>query len=161
MKRLHVHLSVPCLETAIEFYSNLFGHRPSSTRSDYAKWMLDDPRVNFAISRRGAPVGLDHLGIEVESSAELAAVSRRMDAAGEVFDQGEATCCYAESEKAWVHDPIGTAWEAFHTTGESTRYGADSEASEARIAGKATADTAGTLPMIQDTDGPCCAPEKE
>ena len=105
-----------------------------------------------------ATAGLDHLGIEVESSEELAEVSGRMDTAGEVFDQGETTCCYSESEKAWVHDPTGIAWEAFHTTGESTRYGAEAEATEARIAGKAPA---ATLPVIEDTSGACCPPEKE
>ena len=123
--RMHVHVGVADVAAAIPFYSALFAAAPAVVKPDYAKWMLEDPRVNFAISSR-AGAGLDHLGIEADSAEELAELRRRLRAADTpVLDQGEATCCYAKSDKAWSSDPSGVAWEAFHTTGEITNYGAD------------------------------------
>jgi catechol 2,3-dioxygenase-like lactoylglutathione lyase family enzyme len=124
MKRLHVHVAVDDLSNAIKFYSTLFAAEPSVTKTDYAKWMLEDPRVNFAISARGARPGLNHLGIQVESQSELYDVYARLRAAdGPMLEQGQTQCCYARSEKAWIDDPAGISWEAFFTTGESTVYG--------------------------------------
>ncbi len=124
MKRLHVHVAVDDIDAAVAFYSGMFDAAPSVLKPDYAKWMLDDPRVNFAISARGAAAGLDHLGIQVETPDELAAVSARLAAAGHaVRDDGKTTCCYAKSEKSWVVDPAGINWESFLTFGESTTYG--------------------------------------
>lgn len=123
MKRFHVHVSVDNIPKAVKFYSQMFGEQPTVEKTDYAKWMLADPRVNFAISARGRAAGLDHLGIQVENKEELKEVYGRMENAGQLLPQGETTCCYAKSEKSWVHDPQGIAWEAFHTTGEATVYG--------------------------------------
>jgi catechol 2,3-dioxygenase-like lactoylglutathione lyase family enzyme len=124
MKRLHVHVAVDDLDKAIGFYSTLFAAEPSVVKPDYAKWMLEDPRANFAISSRGARTGLNHLGIQVESEAELAEVYGRLEKAdGPVLEEGKTTCCYAKSEKSWIDDPAGISWEAFLTTGESTNYG--------------------------------------
>ncbi|MEW5853999.1 MAG: ArsI/CadI family heavy metal resistance metalloenzyme [Myxococcota bacterium] len=123
MKRFHVHVAVENLDDAVRFYSGMFGVAPTVKKPDYAKWMLEDPRVNFAISARGQKVGVDHLGIQVESRDELQEVYGRMASSGELLEQGNTTCCYAQSEKGWVHDPAGLAWEAFHTVGESTVYG--------------------------------------
>lgn len=126
MKRLHVHVAVENLATSIRFYSTLFGAGPVVVKGDYAKWMLDDPRINFAISDRATAAGLDHLGIQVESGAELAELAGRLKAAGEVTrDQAATTCCYAKSDKAWVNDPNGLRWETFFTFGEATAYGED------------------------------------
>lgn len=125
MKRLHVHVSVDDLAKSIQFYSTLFAAEPTVTKDDYAKWMLDDPRVNFAISKRGQASGIRHLGIQVEDRAELADVySRLQRAEAPVLEEGATTCCYAKSEKSWVEDPQGIQWETFLTTGESTTYGA-------------------------------------
>src|SRR5437763_12568877 len=124
MKRLHVHVAVDDLSKSVKFYSTLFAAEPTVTKSDYAKWMLEDPRVNFAISSRGTQPGLNHLGIQVESQSELYEVYERLRAAdGPLLEQGRTQCCYARSEKAWIDDPAGIAWEAFVTTGESTDYG--------------------------------------
>jgi predicted enzyme related to lactoylglutathione lyase len=124
MKRMHVHVSVEDITRAVGFYSALFAARPSVVKDDYAKWMLDDPRVNFAISTRGREPGLDHLGIQVESADELQEVYARLrQAGGAILEQGETTCCYARSEKSWIDDPAGISWETFHTTGEATHYG--------------------------------------
>jgi catechol 2,3-dioxygenase-like lactoylglutathione lyase family enzyme len=128
MKRLHVHVAVGDLDKSISFYSTLFGAEPSVLKSDYAKWMLDDPRVNFAISDRARAPGIDHLGIQVDSGDELAELAGRLKAAGEsTFDQEATTCCYATSDKAWVNDPSGVRWETFYTFGEATTYGEDEE----------------------------------
>jgi catechol 2,3-dioxygenase-like lactoylglutathione lyase family enzyme len=124
MKRLHVHVSVADLAQSIRFYSALFDADPAVTKPDYAKWMLDDPRVNFAISARGDAAGLDHLGIQVETPDELQQVYGRLQAADRpVLEEGATTCCYAKSEKAWITDPQGVSWETFLTSGESTVYG--------------------------------------
>ncbi|MFI4998882.1 MAG: ArsI/CadI family heavy metal resistance metalloenzyme, partial [Reyranellales bacterium] len=125
MKRLHVHMSVADLDQSIRFYSTLFASEPSVVKPDYAKWMLDDPRVNFAIStHNGRAAGLDHLGIQVENTGELHEVYDRLKKADRpVLEEGMTTCCYAKSEKSWISDPAGVAWETFHTVGESTTYG--------------------------------------
>lgn len=126
MNRLHLHVRVPELPASVAFYRALFGAAPSVLKHDYAKWMLDDPAVNFAISTRGSTVGLDHVGIQVDSVDGLAALAERLRAAGEeVVDQTGASCCYARSDKTWVRDPAGLAWETFHTFGETTTYGED------------------------------------
>lgn len=135
MKRMHVHVAVDDLQRSIRFYSSMFAAQPSVVKSDYAKWMLDDPRVNFAISARGRQAGLDHLGIQVEDKNELMEVYARLHEAGDnVIEQGQTTCCYAKSEKSWIDDPAGIAWETFLTAGESTDYGDGSGEREARIA---------------------------
>ncbi len=123
MKRFHVHIAVDDLATSIRFYNNLFGMPPSVEKTDYAKWMLEDPKVNFAISNRGREAGLDHLGIQVEEQAELAEVTERLKSADEAVVEQEAACCYANSKKSWANDPSGIAWETFLTTGENTTYG--------------------------------------
>ncbi|MBN9546286.1 MAG: glyoxalase/bleomycin resistance/dioxygenase family protein [Alphaproteobacteria bacterium] len=126
MKRLHLHVSVDDLDRSIGFYSTLFGAGPTVTKSDYAKWMLDDPKVNFAISARGVEAGVDHVGIQVESADELQELAGRLKAAGEsTRDQEGASCCYAKSDKSWVSDPSGLKWETFFTFGEATTYGED------------------------------------
>jgi len=135
MKRMHVHVAVDDLKRSIGFYSALFAVGPSVVKPDYAKWMLDDPRVNFAISTRGRQPGLDHLGIQAESGEELKEIYARLRKAGGVIvEQGETTCCYAKSEKSWIDDPAGISWETFHTTGESTDYGDGSGERVARVA---------------------------
>jgi catechol-2,3-dioxygenase len=135
MKRLHVHVAVDDLQHSIGFYSALFATRPTVIKTDYAKWMLDDPRVNFAISARGRNAGLDHLGIQVEDKSELNDVYARLHkASGDVIEQGQTNCCYARSEKSWVEDPSGISWETFLTMGETTDYGDGSGERGARIA---------------------------
>ena len=116
MKRFHVHAHVEDLQASIAFYSKLFAAEPARTESDYAKWMLEDPRINFAISTRGGKPGVDHLGIQTDDADELAGLKARAQAADmTLLDEGETTCCYARSEKHWVTDPQGIAWEHFHT----------------------------------------------
>jgi hypothetical protein len=119
MKRFHVHLHVEDLGRSIGFYSTLFGAAPARLEPDYAKWMLDDPALNFAISTRGAQAGIDHLGIQVDDAAGLGELKARAEAADRsLIDEGATTCCYARSEKHWVTDPQGVAWEHFHTLGD-------------------------------------------
>ena len=116
MKRLHLHVAVADIPSSIPFYAKMFGCAPTIVKSDYAKWQLEDPRVNFAISARGAPVGINHLGIQVESGAELEEMKGRLDTIDEgvIAEMGTA-CCYAKSDKYWVNDPAGIPWETFHT----------------------------------------------
>ena len=158
MKRLHVHVAVDDIAKSIPFYSALFAAQPSVTKTDYAKWMLEDPRVNFAISSRGREAGLDHLGIQVESKDELHDVYARLkQAGGAVIEQGETACCYAQSEKSWIDDPAGIAWETFHSTGESTTYGDGSGDNEARTTG-AKACCAPSVPAAPSSSkSACCA----
>ena len=135
MKRLHVHVSVEDIPHSIGFYSALFAAEPAVVKPDYAKWMLEDPRVNFAISTRGREPGLDHLGIQVENTDELLEVYGRLrKAGGDIIEQGETACCYAKSEKSWIDDPAGISWETFHTTGDSIVYGDGSGENVARVA---------------------------
>jgi len=145
MKRLHVHVSVEDLAQSIQFYSRLFAAQPTVTKPDYAKWMLDDPRMNFAISMRGKAGGLDHLGIQVETPEELREVYGRLQQADRpVLEEGATTCCYAKSEKSWITDPQGLAWETFLTSGQSTVYGDGFGADAVRTTGEA-----------------CCGPKAE
>lgn len=126
MKRLHVNVSVSNLDTSIRFYSTLFAAEPSVRKDDYAKWMLDDPRVNFSISTCscGSQPGIAHLGIQVEDRQELDDVFARLQqAGGPTLDEGETTCCYARSTKQWIRDPQGVEWETFLTHGEAPEYG--------------------------------------
>jgi hypothetical protein len=156
MKRLHVHVAVENLTEAIGFYSKLFASEPTITKPDYAKWMLDDPRVNFAISMRGRIPGLDHLGIQVESQSELREVYGRLKTADRpVIEQGQTVCCYAKSEKAWISDPAGISWETFLTTGESTMYsdGTGEPMSDPRIASEKCGCTPKAVP---ETTSACC-----
>jgi catechol 2,3-dioxygenase-like lactoylglutathione lyase family enzyme len=125
MKRFHIHVSVDDLPKSIRFYSTLFGAEPSKLETDYAKWMLEDPRVNFAISKRAQPLGVNHLGFQVDSSEELRAMQARLKAAdARLIQEDEQACCYARSDKYWVTDPIGIAWETFHTFDNIPVYGA-------------------------------------
>ncbi|NMM50784.1 ArsI/CadI family heavy metal resistance metalloenzyme [Marinigracilibium pacificum] len=124
MKRFHVHVRVQKLEESINFYNALFGARPTTIKSDYAKWMLEDPRINFAISTGHGETGIEHLGFEVNSHEALNSIYSNMEKAkGEIFEEGECTCCYAKSQKSWITDPQGVDWEAFYTHGTSTVYG--------------------------------------
>jgi catechol 2,3-dioxygenase-like lactoylglutathione lyase family enzyme len=119
MKRFHVHVHVEDLAKSIAFYSKMFAATPTRQEADYAKWMLDDPRINFAISTRGGKPGVDHLGFQTDSAEELAELKARASAADlALFDEGDTTCCYASSEKHWITDPQGMAWEHFHTLGD-------------------------------------------
>ncbi len=123
MKRLHIHIGVKSLEDSIRFYSALFGAEPVKTKDDYAKWMLDDPRVNFAISTRPGRQGVEHLGIQVDDGQELDALRAQLSAANlSTHDDGETVCCYAKSEKSWVTDPDGVAWEAYHTMADAEYF---------------------------------------
>lgn len=128
MKRLHIHISVDDIEANIGFYSALFESEPSVVKPDYAKWMLTDPKVNFAISSKGAKPGLDHLGIQVESDEELSEINTRLSkAALPVIEQKGAACCYAESDKYWTQDPQGIPWEAFHSLASVPVFGGKAE----------------------------------
>jgi catechol 2,3-dioxygenase-like lactoylglutathione lyase family enzyme len=140
MKRLHVHVAVHDLQQSIRFYSALFAAEPAVKKDDYAKWMLDDPRVNFAISTRASKAGLDHLGIQAENGEELDDLGSRLAQADvAITAQKGASCCYAKSDKYWTIDPQGIAWESFHTLDSVPMYGQDtrSRAAEIRSAGKA------------------------
>jgi catechol 2,3-dioxygenase-like lactoylglutathione lyase family enzyme len=144
MKRLHVHVSVENLAQSVRFYSTLFAAAPTVMKPDYARWMLDDPRVNFAISARGGAPGLDHLGIQVETGDELQEVYARLRQADRpVLEEGATTCCYARSEKSWISDPQGVSWETFLTSGESTVYG----------------DSIDLGPIRTARTSACCAPD--
>lgn len=154
MKRLHVHVAVSDLQRSVGFYSALFAAQPTVLKSDYAKWMLEDPRVNFAISTRGGEPGLDHLGTQVESQEELHEVFGRLrQAGGNIIEQGQTACCYAKSEKSWIDDPAGISWETFHTTGESITYGDGTGERDARVVHEKQS-ACGAAPAPAAT--PCC-----
>ena len=159
MKRLHVHVGVEDLDRSVAFYSTLFGAPPAVLKADYAKWMVEDPRVNFAISSGRHPSkGIEHLGIQVESGGELAEVYGRLEAAdGPLREEGQTTCCYARSEKSWIADPDGILWETFLTSGEATVYGDSPELgslSQGEADGSDCCDE--TTPQ-----GRCCPPKAE
>ncbi|SPP64647.1 ArsI/CadI family heavy metal resistance metalloenzyme [Nitrospira lenta] len=138
MKRFHIHIGVDSLDEAIRFYSSLFGAVPVKTKPDYAKWMLDDPCVNFAISTRANKKGVDHLGIQVEEESELNELRSRLERADmTVLEEGATTCCYARSDKSWVQDPAGIPWETYRTMEDAHLF----------------SESAG------DTDGACCVPD--
>lgn len=155
MKRMHVHVGVEDLDRSVSFYSTLFGAQPSVLKSDYARWMLEDPRVNFAISSgQHAAKGIEHLGIQAESNEELAEVYGRLKAADRpVLEEGATTCCYAQSEKSWIADPDGVVWEAFFTSGEATIYG-DSPA--LRVLSANAAENACCAPAMPAPQVACC-----
>lgn len=159
MKRFHVHVGVENLEQSIAFYTGLFGAEPSVTKADYAKWMLEDPRINFAISQReGALKGVEHLGLQVDDQDELAQVYARLQDAGRpVIEEGATTCCYAQSEKSWIADPQGVVWEAFLTMGDSTDYGNSPQLD--RLASDNAADGACCTPVTPQ--GACCPPKAD
>ena len=151
MKRLHVHIAVENLEDSIRFYTELFAGQPTVKKPDYAKWMLENPRVNFAISQRGARPGLNHLGIQVESPAELGEMESRLGQLQTgVQEERGASCCYAMSDKYWVTDPQGVAWEAFHTLNTIPVFGRDR--------GATTDNAACCIPLAgrEDQDATCC-----
>ena len=156
MKRFHVHVGVADLQASIRFYSGLFGVPPSSTKADYAKWMLEDPRINFAISQKcGATKGVEHIGLQVESADELAEVYGRLKAAdAPVLEEGATTCCYAQSEKSWIADPDGVVWEAFLTTGDATDYGTGPALEQLASANAAAAQCC--APAMAPAKTSCC-----
>jgi len=160
MKRFHVHISVDDLDANIRFYSSVFGAPPTVLKADYAKWMLDDPRVNFALSRRGAKAGVDHLGVQVDSDEELADL-RSQVARAEIaaLDQTGAACCYARSNKYWVTDPQGIAWETFHTLDSVPVFGEDGRnppAAQREAACCAPATKLSRIPVKAVDGGTCC-----
>ena len=156
MKRFHVHVGVTDLEASIAFYSGLFGTAPTVAKADYAKWMLDDPRINFAISQKcGAAKGIEHLGVQVETDAELAELYGRLQAVNRpVLEEGETTCCYAKSEKSWIADPDGVVWEGFLTTGDSTVYGSSPDF--AGLASDNASSDACCAPALGTAQSSCC-----
>ncbi len=141
MKRFHMHVAVENLEQSVHFYSTLFGAKPIKLKDDYAKWLLEDPKLNFAISTRSKVFGVNHLGIQVEEESELKEITERLKKADlGVYAEGETTCCYAESNKAWVRDPSGIAWEAYQNMADAEVFGNESN---------------------QDEDSGCCEPDEE
>ena len=147
MNRFHVHLHVDDLAKSIGFYSKLFAAEPTRVETDYAKWMIEDPRINFAISTRGNKPGIDHLGFQTDSAAELDVLKARADGADMALqDDGETTCCYARSEKYWITDPQGIAWEQFHTLGNIPVF---HEAAPAEASGSACCAPKGVAAVAQ------------
>ena len=156
MKRFHAHVHVDDLAQSIAFYSKLFAAAPTRVEADYAKWMLDDPRINFAISTRGAKPGLDHFGLQTDDAAELAELKARAEAADmALLDEGNTTCCYARSEKHWVTDPQGIAWEHFHTLGDIPVF---NESTPSAVAGACCAPAAVAAPVAAAPRAACCGP---
>ena len=148
MKRFHVHVSVKDLEESIRFYSTLFAAKPSRVETDYAKWMLEDPRINFAISKRREMIGVDHLGFQVDTDEELTGLKAQLAAAdAALVEQTAMPCCYATSDKYWVTDPCGVAWETFHTLGSIPVYGDDRAVTRAEACSE---------PVEPVADGACC-----
>ena len=132
MKRFHIHVGVKNINESVQFYSTLFGQKPTKLKDDYAKWMLEDPRLNFAISTKSNEVGVNHLGIQVENPSELEEITARLKNADlGVYDEGETTCCYAESNKAWVSDPSGLPWEAYQNMADADVYSHETGEEEA------------------------------
>jgi catechol 2,3-dioxygenase-like lactoylglutathione lyase family enzyme len=143
MKRFHVHVAVPDLKQSIRFYSTMFGTQPSVVKDDYAKWMLEDPRVNFAISQRGGAPGVNHLGFQVDEAGELDEIHARLQAADSaVLEERNVSCCYARSDKYWVTDPAGLAWESFHSLGTVPFYHGGNEAAKSPCCAPAAAEPA-------------------
>jgi catechol 2,3-dioxygenase-like lactoylglutathione lyase family enzyme len=158
MNRFHVHVNVTDLDRSIAFYSQLFGATPAVIKPDYAKWMLDDPRVNFAISRRERAAGVDHLGIQSDDAAGLEAIGARLKAADAVsLAEVGTTCCYAHSDKYWAEDPQGLRWETFHTHGDATTYYAPA-AEPDQASGEAGACCGPRAVENEKTVSACCGP---
>ena len=151
MKRFHIHVGVEKLDESIRFYSALFGAEPVKTKPDYAKWLLDDPRVNFAISTRAKKKGVDHLGIQVEEESELTELRERLKAGDmAVVEEGETVCCYARSEKSWIQDPSGIPWEAYRTMEDAQLFSGQPDRAESACC---TPDTMG--------EPDCCEPSEK
>jgi catechol 2,3-dioxygenase-like lactoylglutathione lyase family enzyme len=149
MKRLHIHVSVKDLSWSIRFYSQLFASEPVVRKDDYAKWMLEDPRVNFAISTQRQPVGINHLGFQVDTDEELRGMRAQLAAAdAQMVEEGEQPCCYAKSDKYWVTDPTGIAWEIFHTLGSIPVYGEDTAVFNHGV----------SVVPVESSDSQCCVP---
>jgi lactoylglutathione lyase len=161
MKRFHVHAHVEDLQASVAFYSKMFGAEPTRVESDYAKWMVEDPRINFAISTRGSKLGVDHLGIQTDTEEELVDLKARAAAADMLLqDVGETTCCYARSDKYWVTDPQGIAWEQFHTLSNIPTFSeagpTGQEAASACCAGNAPRGKPVSIPVKGATSASCC-----
>jgi catechol 2,3-dioxygenase-like lactoylglutathione lyase family enzyme len=157
MKRMHIHVGVESLDQSIKFYSALFGEQPVKTKTDYAKWMLDDPRINFAISTRSGKAGVDHLGLQVDEEGELRELRERLKSADmSVFDEGETVCCYARSDKSWVEDPSGIAWEAYKTMEDVQLFSASTESAGGACCAPATKSQLDGCKPSEKTTG-CCA----
>ena len=155
MKRFHVHVHVNDLSQSVAFYSKLFAAEPARVEADYAKWMLDDPRINFAISTRSAAVGVDHLGFQTDDAAELVALKARAEAADlALADSGETSCCYARSDKHWITDPQGVAWEHFHTLADIPVF-SEPRPAQAGTCCAPRADAVGT-PGVTTSRSGCC-----
>lgn len=148
MKNFHIHVGVKNLEESIQFYSTLFGQKPVKRKEDYAKWMLTDPKVNFAISTRSNEIGVNHLGIQVETPSELEEIKTRLKKADlGIYDEGKTTCCYAESDKAWVSDPSGIPWESYQNMGDAEIY---SDPTEKKV------DSTCCVPSTKEQSSGCC-----
>ncbi len=164
MKRMHLHVGVSDIDTSVRFYSALFAAEPIVLKADYAKWMLEDPRINFAISNSNHTAkGIEHIGIQAETASELEEVFDRLRGAGRpVLEEGATTCCYAQSEKNWITDPDGVIWEAFLTNGEATVYGdkidlTSATAAEDQCCSPVSQQAECSPPMPELTsDAPCC-----
>jgi catechol 2,3-dioxygenase-like lactoylglutathione lyase family enzyme len=153
MKRFHIHVSVADLAQSVRFYSTLFARQPSLVEADYAKWMLEDPPVNFAISNHRQPVGVNHLGFQVDSTEELQALRGELLAAdARLVQENEQACCYARSDKYWVTDPTGIAWENFHTLGRIPVYGEDTPVFDHGTS---------TTPAVAGEKSPSCVPKEK
>jgi len=156
MKRIHIHVGVEKLDESIRFYSAIFGAHPVKTKPDYAKWMLEDPRVNFAISTRASKNGVDHLGIQVDENDELEEIRDRVKVAGlAVFNEGETVCCYANTEKSWIEDPSGIPWEADRTMEDAQIFSRKMEANETACCTSQPASNANCCEPSEKTSG-CC-----
>jgi catechol 2,3-dioxygenase-like lactoylglutathione lyase family enzyme len=162
MKRFHVHVSVKDLAASIRFYETLFGAKPAVTKPDYAKWMLEDPRVNFAISTHRQPVGVNHLGFQVDADEELRGMRAQLEAAdARMVEESEQPCCYAKSDKYWVTDPTGIAWETFHTLGGIPVYGEDTPVFNhgAAVVPVESPASPGCVPAQRSQPGTSCCPK--
>ncbi len=157
MKRFHVHAHVEDLQASVAFYSKMFAAEPARLESDYAKWMLEDPRINFAISTRGGKPGIDHLGLQTDTEEELSELKARAQAAEmTLLDEGAVSCCYARSEKHWVTDPQGVAWEHFHTLANIPVFSEKAKSAEPRSACCATSAPTGMPVEVAVKQPACC-----
>ena len=156
MKRFHVHVAVNDLDQSIRFYSTVFGAEPAVVKPDYAKWLIEDPRINFAISARGAEAGVNHLGLQVDSDEEFQAMRDQLLAADSgIVEEAGANCCYAKSDKYWVTDPQGIAWETYHTLGSIPMFGAETQSqSETACCAPVTESISARIPVKAKTG--CC-----
>jgi catechol 2,3-dioxygenase-like lactoylglutathione lyase family enzyme len=153
MKRMHIHIGVKNIPENIKFYSALFGAEPTKVKDDYAKWMLDDPRINFAISTRARNSGLDHLGVQVDSAEELAQLRAQfVESELKTKDEGQTVCCYSNSDKSWVQDPNGIAWEAYHTMEDANIFSSTDSNSN---------NSSCCVPEMKTIESCCAPPEKK